>query len=306
MHAVMDRLPTGPDSKVDRAGRPALSADRAKPTVVWSKPLSDPFGGTEFASGRAPVKMIEPEAAAKRPEQVPLVLAGLLQYSEAALRVYGHPGLLGIAASVNGDDFVPYSDVMIIKKPHEGGSFAWHQDGTTHWDSPIWDASIHGVNFMVQLYKCTAANTLWYVPGTHALGRLDIKKMVAEAGSNRLPGAVPALCNPGDVAISNRQILHASFPNTSDDWRLTLIYSLHRRSAVEGVRTTGAFGDVVTYDAERVRQRSEAIGYAIDARRQRFPAETPFVYRPLAGVPTTWDAAARENIKNYHTRDLYI
>jgi hypothetical protein len=308
IHDMLDRLPTGPDSLVDRDGRPAVSADRTAPTIIWSKPLGDPFGGTDMVGGRAPVKMMEPEAAQTLKRQVPLVLTGLLQYSDAALRAYGHPGMLGIAASINGDDFVPYSETLIIKKPHEGGSFAWHQDGTTHWDSPAWDQGIHGVNFMVQLYKCTAANTLWYIPGTHATGRADIKKLVADAGSNRLPGAVPALCNPGDVAISNRQILHASFPNTSDDWRLTMVYSLHRRNAVLGTQTKTAFHGVVTYDDERVCKRSEMIGYAIDARRQRFPDEKPLIYRPHAeaGERYVWDTAARDKIKNYHLRDLYL
>ena len=64
--------------------------------------------------------------------------------------------------------------------PGEGGSFAWHQDGTTHWNSPAWDQDIHGVNFMVQFYRCTAANSVWFVPGSHALGKVDIKKLVDE------------------------------------------------------------------------------------------------------------------------------
>ena len=28
-------------------------------------------------------------------------------------------------------------------------------------------------------------------------------------------------CNPGDVVISNRQLLHGSFANTSGNWRVT-------------------------------------------------------------------------------------
>ena len=32
-------------------------------TLVWSKPLGDPLGGTELANGRHQIKMFEPEAA---------------------------------------------------------------------------------------------------------------------------------------------------------------------------------------------------------------------------------------------------
>ena len=41
----------------------------------------------------------------------------------------------------------------------------------------------------------------------------QIKKLVAESGSERLEGAVPIVCNPGDAVICNRQLLHGSFPN---------------------------------------------------------------------------------------------
>src|SRR5262249_60876778 len=97
----------------------------------------------------------------------------------------------------------------------------WHQDGVTHWDSPEWDEGIHGFNFMGQLYGCTAANGVWVVPGSHKRGRIDIKAKVAKAGTERLPDAVPMICAPGDVAMTNRQALHGSFANTSKDWRGT-------------------------------------------------------------------------------------
>lgn len=50
------------------------------------------------------------------------------------------------------------------------------------------------------------------------------------------------------------------------------------------------------------------IGYAIDARRQRFPAEVPYVYLPHArsGQQFHWDAAAKAGIKDYNLLDLSI
>ena len=172
--------------------------------------------------GRHPVKMFEPQAAADAPKEVVYLILGSLQFSEAHLRVYGHPHLLAVAAAVNGDDFVPFNEAMFIKEPGRGASVAWHQDGLTHWNSPEWDQGSHGFNFMAQLYGCTPANGVWVVPGSHKLGKPDIKAMVAAAGSERLPDAVPIICAPGDVAITNRQAVHGSFANTSKDWRVTL------------------------------------------------------------------------------------
>ena len=48
--------------------------------------------------------------------------------------------------------------------------------------------------------------------------------------------------------------------------------------------------------------------YGIDARRQRFPAETPYVYQPLAGRESEfrWTPEARRAIKDYNLLDIGI
>ena len=307
IHDLIDRLPMDSQSKLDRQGRPAVTTDLPDPVIFWTKPLGDPLGGTGATNNRATVKMIEPEAVADAPKEVPMLISGLGQFSDPALRISGHPGLLSVAAALNGDDFVPFGDSAIIKQPGQGGSFAWHQDGTTHWDSPNWDPEIHGFNFMVQLYPCTPATAVWFVPGSHK-SKADIRTLVEAAGGNRLPDAVPLLCDAGDVCISNRQVLHGSFPNTSADWRLSLTIGFHRRASVEGVLANHASGKQVFYDTERVNRRAEMISYAIDARRQRFPDETPFSYRPHvdAGMTYVWDAEARRRSFNYQARNLFI
>ena len=303
---VLSRLPVSRDANVDALGRPALGADCEAPTLFWAKPLGDPFGGTDLAAKRHPVKMIEPEAAPDAPEEVVYLILGSLQFSEACLRVYGHPDLLAVAAAINGDDFVPFNEALFLKEPGRGASVAWHQDGVTHWDSPDWDEGSHGFNFMAQLYGCTAANGVWVLPGSHKLGKLDIGSLIDETGSDRIRGAVPILCGPGDVAITNRQVVHGSFANTSADWRVTVNFGFHRRASVLGVTTGGLHNAVAHYDEARIQTRSRLIGYAIDARRQRFPDETPYVYKPLAkaGERCRWTAEAKAGIRDYNLLDL--
>jgi hypothetical protein len=306
LRSILERLPSERGSPVDRLGRPALGADLEATTLLWAKPLSDPFGGTGLAGGRHPVKMFEPAPAADAPGEVVYLILGSLQFSEAALRAYGHPHLLAVAAAINGDDFAPFNEALFIKEPGRGASVAWHQDGVTHWDSPDWDEGSHGFNFMGQLYGCTPANGVWVVPGSHRLGRADIRAMVAAAGTERLPDAVPLVCKPGDVAITNRQAVHGSFANTSPHWRVTVNFGFHRRRSVLGVAGGGLHNAAAVYDAARIEARSRVIGYAIDARRRRFPDETPFVYQPLAGKVLRWDAAARAGLKDYNLLDLGI
>jgi hypothetical protein len=308
LHEILDRLPVERGAPVDAKGRPALGADCKGPNLLWSKPLGDPFGGTDLANGRHPVKMYEPQAASDAPREVVYLILGSLQFSEASLRVYGHPQLLAVAAAINGPDFAPFNEALWIKEPGKGASVAWHQDGTTHWNSPDWDEGIHGFNFMAQLYGCTAANGVWVVPGSHKLGKIDIKALAANAGTERLPDAVPVICAPGDVAMTNRQALHGSFANTSKDWRVTVNFGFHRRRSVLGVKAGGIHNKVATYDTERIRQRARLIGYGIDARRQRFPDETSFAYQPhvQAGERYVWNEQARAEIRDYNLLDLSI
>ena len=44
LDAIRDIFPTGPDSKVNHRGEPALGADNKALNLIWSKPLGDPLG----------------------------------------------------------------------------------------------------------------------------------------------------------------------------------------------------------------------------------------------------------------------
>ena len=317
---LLERAPIAPDAKVDAQGRPAAGADLARRVFSLARPLSDPVGGTTRNRGRHEVKMEEPEPAAGSPEFVVYNISAQLQLGDSFLRLYGHPQLLRVAEQINGADFTPFAESIFVKQPGLGASVAWHQDGTTHWDSPDLDDETHGFNFLAQLYGSTPRNGLWVVPGSHREGKIDIRARVAANGGDvRLPDAVPLIAAAGDVVMCNRQTLHASFANTSPDLRVTLNFGFHRRASVLGVRYErrdgdsvrgdSVRGDSVRYDEEHIHQRSRMIAVAIDARRQRFPDEVPYRYRPLEGetAANRWNEEARATIvRNYHLRDLSI
>ncbi len=306
--AMWDNAPVTKGANVDRHGKPALASGIKSRTLSWVRPLSDPIGGTSVSHGRHPAKMIEPEAPEGAPEYILQLVLGSLQFSDAALRLYAHPDLLRVAAAINGDDFVPFNEAIWVKHPGLGGSVAWHQDGFTHWENPALDQHTHGFNFMAQLYGCDAANGLWVVPGSQALGKVDIKALVQAAGSDRLPDAVPMLCEPGDVGICNRQAVHGSFANTSPNMRVTINFGFHRRASVLGVEGGGIHNDVTVYDEAYIYERSKVIAYGIAARAERFPHEAPYVYHPLAEEMDRypWNDAARDALRDYNLRDLGI
>lgn len=311
---MLERAPVQPGAMVDAKGRPALGRDWPRDPFSFIRPLSDPWGGTDLLGGRHPSKMTEAKADTDAPEHVVFLMWGMCRGMPAGLRVYGHPDMLTIAEAINGPDFVPYNDATFVKQPGVGGSVAWHQDGTTHWGKPDWDEGSHGFNFQVQLYPTTSANCLWVVPGSHKLGRVDIKQKIAEnGGDERLPDAVPLICGPGDVTIVNRQMLHGSFANSSPDIRISVTIGFHRRRSVLGQRSTMVMpGDAaaeVVYDEKRIFERSAVIQLAIDARAQKYPDQRRYQYQPFAGREdefrfneANWD----RYIKDYTTKDLNI
>ncbi|MBG06474.1 MAG: phytanoyl-CoA dioxygenase [Rhodospirillaceae bacterium] len=310
-NVMLERAPVNRDAKVDAQGQPALGIDYARLPYRYTKPLADPWGGTAQLGGRHPTQMTQPKPEADAPEDVVFIMYSMCQSMPAGLRLYGHPGLLTVAESINGTDFVPFNDAIFVKQPGLGGSVSWHQDGVTHWDSPDWDPGIHGFNFQVQLYPATLGNCLWVVPGSHKLGRIDIKaRVAANGGSEQLPDAVPLVCEAGDVTIVNRQMLHGSFANSSPDLRISLTFGFHRRQSVLGAKAALAMeDDNVTYDEQRVFERSAVVQVAIDARYQDRPDEPRFDYKPFSDLQDDFrfnDETFERVIKNYHTKDLAI
>ena len=305
---MLDRSPVTKEAQVDKHGNPALGVGLQGRNISWVQPLSDPLGGTAAAYGRHEAKMNEPSPPSEAPDYVVQLFLGSLQFSDACLRLYGHPQLLRIAEAVNGPDFTPFNEAVWVKQPGLGGSVAWHQDGWTHWDSPQLDDHTHGFNFMAQLYGCDATNGLWVIPGSHRVGKADIKGMVEKAGSDRLPDAIPCICDPGDVAMTNRQAIHGSFANTSSNVRVTINFGFHRRASVFGVQSGGVHNPVSEYDDEYIFERSKAIAWAIDARSQHFPNEDRYTYKPFQGLEAQfiWDSTTKSKLRDYNLRDIGI
>jgi len=309
---LLDRAPVGDGSDVDAHGRRA-AGNGGQPLFLWARPLSDPWGGTELLNGRHPVRMEEPVASTDVPEKAIFLMLGLFDEMDSALRLSAHPEMLRVAQSLNGSDFVPYNDSIFLKEPGVGASVAWHQDGTTHWDSNNWHPDIHGFNFMAQLYRTTPASGLWVVPGSHRHGRIDIPQLVAaNGGSTRLPDAVPMVCEPGDIAVCNRQCLHASFANTSPDRRATFVWGFFRNDSVLDVEVDvpatrpGEAPRRRRYTADEIRKRSEIVQLAIDARRQHRPHEDAFRYAPFADEPPRSLEHRKAALRHYGRDTIFV
>lgn len=320
--ALMENAPF-PDkkSKTDKHGRPVQHPD----IYTWNKPLSDPMGGTPFGvfnfkggetKGRHHIKMKELPPPPGAPKLVPQNIFHPLAYMDSALRLYGHPGLLAVTEAINGPDFTPFTETMWHKPAFTGIATAWHQDPSNAWDDewsqPGFDVDKCGFSFHASLYNCTAENGLWVLPGTNHHGRADIKALAAASGSDRLEGAVPIICKPGDVYIQSRTALHGAFPNSSPEKRCTVQFGFNKRSTVLGLETAAydhLGKSMKVYDNDYIHERARMIQLGIDARKQKYPNEKSYVYQPYVGreEEARWSPKMKENqYGQYWMKDIVV
>jgi len=103
--------------------------------------------------------------------------------------------------------------------------------------------------------------------------------------------------------------VHGSFANSSPDRRITLNEGFFPRKRVLDVTTQRLTGAIHTYDQALINARTRILQIAIDARRQRFPQEKSYVYRPLVGHEdeNRWNETTRTTVlKNYNQLDMFI
>ena len=156
----------------------------------------------------------------------------------------------------------------------------------------------------------TAGNGVWVLPGSHKLGKADIRRLVAGSGSDRIEGAVPMLCAAGDTIVTNRQLLHGSFANSSPDRRITLndgFFPQQARAGRDGAAAARRDRDLrpgAHRRAHAASSSSPSTRAGSASRRSR-----AYVYRPLAGQEENnrWNETTRETVlKNYNQRDMFI
>ena len=239
---LLDQAPVGPDRPHDRDGNPV--------------PYPNDYSFLRRDEGSPVLNRISTPLAR----------------SADVLKVYANPRLLQAVEALCGSDWVPFAESIVIKLPHVGAPFAWHQDGRF----ATGEVPERGVNFGIYLYHSDESNgCLYVVPGSHRNGRVDIAAQVASHGA-RLPGSIPVPVAAGDVIVHSRNLVHGSFTNRSPEQRVTVYFGYHARPTVEGA-----------FAAEQIRRRAQVVELALAARAadRRFTDRTEYRYRP-------WIAAA--------------
>lgn len=116
---LMARAPVAEDSAVAADGEVIMGPSTGWWT--WADALGDPTGG----KGRAAVRMRTYAPPAGFPARVIAGTTSYLRHWDAGRRLYAHPKLLAVAATICGDDFCRFNEGLQIKLPCVGPSVAW-------------------------------------------------------------------------------------------------------------------------------------------------------------------------------------
>lgn len=120
-------------------------------------------------------------------------------------------------------------DSLLVKPPKSEAALAWHQDGTFYaFLEPLVTASIR-----LALDRCTeASGCLWVLDRSHhgglvrrdGFGTARVEDTRSrEMRARGLEDACPIELEPGDVSIHHACTFHASFANTTETPRRTLV-----------------------------------------------------------------------------------
>jgi len=160
-------------------------------------------------------------------------------------------------AALLGEELLQYNESFVTKPPRVGQPVLWHQDPSfkikrTH--DPISTIDIY-------LDKTDEENgCIWVVPGTHKQGVIDVGTLTDQHGFD-LPGAIPVVMEPGDVAFHDNGCLHGSKANPSDRQRRIIYLAFQTLSQA---RASG------TFEKEFFQQRLELFDrYRAEAFREK-------------------------------------
>ncbi|WP_219838374.1 phytanoyl-CoA dioxygenase family protein [Paenibacillus sp. R14(2021)] len=196
----------------------------------------------------------------------------VIDKSDSMKVMLAHPFILRSVQILQGRNFIPTWDSMVLKAPNEGVIVPWHRDaavpaGCTD-PRPIFNVDFY-------LDEADLQTCLWVIPGSNKWTKAAADSRCAQPGF-MTEDAIPVPMQPGDVIFHDIEVLHGSPTGDGNPLRRT-IYFEFRPGEIEA-----GFGPhTLEYLALKQHMlldcivRRQAAEYAKD--------ETPFAYKPEGG-----------------------
>jgi len=138
-----------------------------------------------------------------------------------------------------GEEVYHYHSKMILKEPHVGGAWEWHQDYGYWYNNGCLFPDMASCYIAVD--RATRENgCLQALKGSHLMGRIEHGVVAGQTGADleRVKAAMERLelvyceMEPGDALFFHCNLLHASAPNKSEHprWGLICCYNAARNN----------------------------------------------------------------------------
>ena len=249
--------------------------------------LSGCLGDQELAAMRADMDRVAGEAHPDAPDylygaghldgsQVLRRIQYVVDKSQAARAMMGHPRVLAAVEQLAGPDLFPTQDAMVLKVPGQGIAVPWHRDRASTDDYPS-EPPVFIADFYLD--DADLDTCIWVVPGSHRWS--DARTAAAIAQRNRdgfsTRGAEPMPLRAGDVLFHNVRLLHGSLPNASAKLRRVVYYTFH---------TVHVEWEHGPYTHEYIIAKQKVLRACLRERRTMpyAAAEAGFDYRPPAAL----------------------
>ena len=178
---------------------------------------------------------------------------------EGSLQLLGSPGMLGVAESLAGSDFVPTYEALVFKSEGEGAPVEWHQEAVHPRSGRIFNVGV----YLDPARKSQGAVRV--IPGSHR-GPSDVCALDQQFGWD-VPGAVTAELEPGDALVHDVMVVHGSPPVSGNPLRRTIYYEF---------RPAQQIFDEGPWDREWVDRRLRLVPAALRAHDRTYPSAPRF------------------------------
>jgi ectoine hydroxylase-related dioxygenase (phytanoyl-CoA dioxygenase family) len=147
-----------------------------------------------------------------------------------------------------GGEVYLYHMKMMLKEPHVGGAWEWHQDYGYWYNNGCLYPLL--ASCLIAVSEANKANgCLQVLRGSHLMGRIDHGKTGDQTGADleRVNAALERLelvyveCQPGDAIFFDSNLLHRSDANSADypRWSLICCYNAARNDPYKESRHPG-------------------------------------------------------------------
>lgn len=193
----------------------------------------------------------------------------VIDKSDSNKALLGHPFILRSVEKLQGANFIPTWDSMVLKMPNEGIIVPWHRDS-----EPPYGCADPRPIFNVDFYLDAAdlKSCLWVIPGSNKWSKEEADARCGREGFDT-SDAIPVPMEAGDVIFHDIKVLHGSPSGDGNALRRTVYYEF-RPGEIEA-----EFGP---HTREYLGLKQQVL---LDCLKRRAAAdyaagETPFVYSP--------------------------